>query len=243
MLLGDANAKVGECTCAAIGTHFPQPENEAGGFLRALCTAESLTLPQTFPELARPGEVATWRSKTGTAHRIDYIAVPQGSAVEPASFGPEPTVDISSGTIDHSLVVGSFTFKASPAAALVQRRKPLGDRLSVSQPVRASIVSQAMAAVPVFPWRLNSSDALACLNTFARAVYQAVAPNRAVRKRKHWISEQTLQLIQHRASFRRRSDTLSAQAHTQWCKHVLQCWRGVVAPHTLPPSSPVPVHA
>eukprot|EP00974_Lingulodinium_polyedra_P096136 9318667-Lingulodinium_polyedra.AAC.1 len=62
-------------------------------------------LPQTFAVTARPGPGATWLSKKGRGHRIDYVAWPEHWHAEPGAAGPVQEVDISGGTLDHLLVV------------------------------------------------------------------------------------------------------------------------------------------
>ena len=74
VLLVDANAKVGEDTCAAIGTHGAERGGERALPFTSFIREHGLWLPSTFP--CHEGPTGTWKHPSGSWHRNDYIGLP-----------------------------------------------------------------------------------------------------------------------------------------------------------------------
>ena len=87
---------------------------------------------------------------------------------------------------------------------------------------------RALGMGPRPPWRMAASDALAIVNTYQRAVLSALAPPGQVRKRQHWISESTMEVIRTRASQRRARDRKAAEMAKSDMATAFHLWLGAV---------------
>ena len=219
VLLVDANAKVGSEESFSAGPYRADGESLAGGYLRALLEKLDLFLPQTFEQHAMPGDASTWHSKAGKGHRIDFVGLPRGWVPNPCSAGPNPGVDISGGTIDHSLVVVHCVASVVRGRKLCTRRAVVCDPEVLSRPSRAGVLRLALGFAPVLPWRVAADDVVTIATVFARVVASVIAPCKGCRKRQTWISDETLALIIQRAARRRTKDALRVAAKSISVSH------------------------
>ena len=100
----DANGRLGKKEEPHCGGHQPGALDLSGKALLQLCKELHLWAPQTYASSHR-GEAWTWQSKRGDKHRVDYILWPLAWCSSVVRSRVDHSVDISSGSIDHSLVV------------------------------------------------------------------------------------------------------------------------------------------
>ena len=77
VFMGDANARVGTPISAAVGPLAADEQCPLGALLHKALLELQLILPATFDRWFIGSRHATWTSNLGTAHRIDYVAVPE----------------------------------------------------------------------------------------------------------------------------------------------------------------------
>ena len=166
IMMIDANARIGSHQSDAIGPHAMQQESVSGQYLRSMASLLKATIPQTFETTAIPGPAHTWSSKRGAIHRIDYLLWPQAWPSLPSSFGPDHTVDISNGTLDHYVVEGRGTAVFSPSQGLCRRRRTLCDARKLARPPIDAVLRGVVANAPRMPWRASASDSLVVLTRY-----------------------------------------------------------------------------
>eukprot|EP00974_Lingulodinium_polyedra_P022048 2127720-Lingulodinium_polyedra.AAC.1 len=87
------------------------------------------------------------------------------------------------------------------------------DRHAIQQQPQAAILAAAMQWAPRMPWRVAAADAVAAWDIYVRTLLRLVCPPaRKLRRRKHWLSEQTFQAVTARAAARRRLELCKASS-------------------------------
>ena len=109
-------------------------------------------------------------------HRIDYLLIPQLWQVDPGTAGPNPDIDVSSGTVDHRLVQAVVRVVAPGSQPLTSRRKPCCDKGKLKDPTRALIIRAVLARAPQLPWRMAAGDHDIVVTTFFQKVLRLVVP-------------------------------------------------------------------
>ena len=71
--------------------------------------------------------------KKGSQHRIDFVMIAESWEVEAHSAGPLPDVDISAGTLDHSLVIANTVARMAAGQGTWSRRRHICDEPLLAQ--------------------------------------------------------------------------------------------------------------
>ena len=189
--------------------HQPNKPDSNGNNLVALAKLTSTCLPQTCASTHK-GDPWTWQARRGDKHRIDYIGIPYHWKNANTATWVDPDADISSGSVDHLLLVCALEVTLSTQTKSIRYRAVHHDRCLLGVPARAHIARQALEAAPVLPWRAHANDGLTIWTWFARHVLEIVCPIRRHRRRKRWIAQDTLDLIAIRSAARRQLESVRA---------------------------------
>ena len=110
VLLVDANAKVGDDTCDAIGSHGAERGGDRALPFTSFIREHGLWLLSTFP--CHEGSTGPWRHPSGTWHRNDYVGLPKTWPATACCSWTSEDIDVSLHQEDHR-------------AALVRLQMPL----------------------------------------------------------------------------------------------------------------------
>jgi ribonuclease HI len=110
VLLVDANARVGDDTCDAIGSNGAERGGERALPFTSFIREHGLWLPSTFP--CHVGFTGTWRHSSGSWHRNDYVCLPKVWPATACCSWTAEDIDVSLHQEDHR-------------AALVRLQMPL----------------------------------------------------------------------------------------------------------------------
>ena len=110
VLLVDANAKVGDDTCDAIGSHGAERGGDRALPFTSFIREHGLWLLSTFP--CHEGSTGTWRHPSGTWHRNYYVGLPKTWPATACCSWTSEDIDVSLHQEDHR-------------AALVRLQMPL----------------------------------------------------------------------------------------------------------------------
>lgn len=192
ILLIDANARVGQYTCYAIGPNQAVLENDNGLRFRSCISSLQMRAMNTFNDAG-----GTWMSNSGTLHRLDYVCFSQG-LVELAGVS-EVVSDIDLSTadrIDHlCLAQGAYLTRVEKPCSEVDQilsrvRKVSFDKSKLSVPY---LQDQFEHHMWTFRCSRNASieeqhsELVAFINTAARKTFGAPQASPI----KGWISAET----------------------------------------------------
>lgn len=99
VLMVDANAKVGDDTCDAIGDHGAERGGDRALPFTSFIREHGLWLPATFP--CHDGPTGTWRHPSGSWHRNDYIGLPMIWSTTSCRSWTSDDIDVSLQHDDH----------------------------------------------------------------------------------------------------------------------------------------------
>ena len=135
VLIGDANARIGQYESNAVGTCGAEAENEAGECFHDVIQSLELWLPATFEETLTGVEHTTWVTPSGVpSGRIDFIAIPQTWRRIHCRARTEPDIDLTFGRVDHVAI--SVCLKGCPPEnqCVARRRKAVCDPRTIKNP-------------------------------------------------------------------------------------------------------------
>ena len=104
--------------------------------------------------------------------------------------------------------MGNVTVR-SEGKPVVWRRVPY-DVQRLKDPRTAQLLRLVSKLLPVLPWRVHASDALALQSWFLREAARTIAPLRRCRQRKSWLAASTYELVLSRSRLRTKVANLKA---------------------------------
>ena len=194
VLLVDANAKLGEDTCEAIGAHGAERGGDKALPFTSFVREHGLWQPSTFP--CHFGPTGTWRHPSGSWHRNDYIGL--------STFWP--ITNCKSWVSDDIDVSLHREFNEDHKAALVRLQMPIRHAaMRKLQPLAKAQVEQAdLSGLRHSPTVSPHIDIHAHAQLLQEQVLDCLPRQRALgpRKLKSTLSDQTWTLVQRKRAWR-----------------------------------------
>lgn len=195
----DANGRLGSVASSAVGDVHEDQEDHAGRQCHEFLLHRDMAVPATF--LQHPADKsATWCSRTGAWHRIDYVAIPQHRMALCERASTLPDMDMFAAKQDHVPVMVEMRLPLSRDTAALPRRCPRIDTSSLDDPQVRAAIERELGAMPLVPWSVDAHSHYAFLVQHVVQVFKRYAPppNRA--RRKPWFSAATNWILDQRAA-------------------------------------------
>ena len=208
IVMVDANARVGSLPSDVLGTAGAEEENIAGECFHQWLFDMNLLLPQTFDQYNQ-GDHTTWTHSSGSAARLDYIAIDQHLR-HPAMRTGIANVDLSTQREDHRALQLELPIRCQLSKLPLKHRRPDNGPCSSS------------TTFPSSTWAQDVHSHAAAIQQWMQSV-QPAKPS-AVKRKMH-LQETTWTLIQAKRFHWNRIRSLRRTWRQGILRELFQAWR------------------
>ena len=198
----DSNGHLGSASSSAVGMAGAECENQAGAAFHAFLVSHGLFVPSTFPEYHQ-GQHLTWKVGSSSGHRLDYVAVPEEWCAGDLVSSVWHDFDHVHDADDHQPVrLHCELLRKVPegrSEVFIKAPRPQAE----TDPDQLQCFQYALGILPRVGWQVDVDlhyaafvrSTLWCWTEFVRT-----APRRRC---KPFVSEGTLEAVEHRRQVRR----------------------------------------
>ena len=202
VVLTDSNGHLGSASSTAVGTAGAECENQAGAAFNAFLVSSGLCVPSTFPEYHQ-GQHFTWRICSSLGHRLDYVAVPEEWSAGALVSSVWHDFDHVHDADDHQPVrlhceLVRRAAGTQPKAFFKAPRPQAG-----ADPGQLQCFQYALEAMPRVGWQVDVDMHYAAFVRSTLWCWSELVKDVPRRRRKPFLSEGTLEAIEHRRQVRR----------------------------------------
>ena len=219
VLLGDANASVGECVSNCVGDHDADPEDWNGECFHHVLSRHKLWVPATFATCHKGASHTFVASRDESLHRNDFVALPfeWGWDVRPKSH-TDFTVDMGQKRPDH--------FPAVVELQLHMRSRVDGRSAKRDwEAGNACLMKELMLSCPEVPWECSHDEHANLVIDRLQQVQDRVFPVQVARPRKTYITSGTWSLLRKRVEDRRNLKAFDGEIQKAWLGFIFHTWR------------------
>ena len=193
---------LGSASSTAVGTAGAECENQAGAAFHACLVSSGLCVPSTFPEYHQ-GQHLTWKIGSSLGHRLDYVAVPEEWSAGALVSSVWHDFDHVHDADDHQPVrlhceLVRKAASAQPKAFFKAPRPQAG-----TDPGQLQCFQYALEAMPRVGWQVDVDMHYAAFVRSTLWCWTEFVKDTPRRRCKPFVSEGTLEAIEHRRQVRR----------------------------------------
>ena len=203
VILADTNGHLGSVVSDAVSDLGAEVENGPGAAFHSRLLTAGLCVPSTFFG-RHSGPTVTWHSTSGSAHRLDYVAVPQ----EWLSSASSRTLDTLESLQLHDDHVPAALTCSFQKAVSTQPYQPFHRRTALrpfdsTDPGELQVFSHLLRMLPAVPWASAVDSHFDVWTTQWNRAWQDSVTGPCRRTVQTYVTDGTASLIAQRKAFRR----------------------------------------
>ena len=201
VVLTDSNGHLGSVSSTAVGTAGAEWENQAGSAFHDFLVSNGLFVPSTFPEYHQ-GRHITWKVGSSVGHRLDYVAVPEEWCAGDLASSVWYDFDHVHDADDHqpTRLHCELLRKAADRCPDVFFRAPRPQ--AETDPGHLQCFQYALGALPKVGWQIDVDSHYAAFVRSTLWCWTEFVRSTPRRRCKPFISEGTLEALEHRRQVR-----------------------------------------
>ena len=215
VVLTDSNGHLGSVSSTAVGTAGAEWENQAGLAFHDFLVSHGLFVPSTFPEYHQ-GRHFTWKVASPVGHRLDYVAVPEEWGACDLASSVWHDFDHAHDADDHqpTLLHCELLRKTADRFPDVPFRAPRPQ--ADTDPGQLQCFQYALEALPKIGWHLDVDSHYAAFVRSTLWCWTEFVKHKPRRRCKPFISDETLEALDHRKQVRRFLVSEEAELRRVW---------------------------